>query len=96
LNQKYIRMSDIFFEDFGIRKTKFAIQHFLRNDGKNNVRVDTKLPDDVKVVKISYDLRYAISTVILESKEFVGEQDEIQLQLTKIYDYKEKEIVAFT
>ena len=89
-------MSDIFFEDFGIRRTKFAIQHFLRNNGRNNVRIDTKLPDDVKVVKIGYDPRYSTSTVILESKEFVGEQTEIQMVLTRIYDYKEKEMVTFT
>ena len=91
-------MSDFFFEDFEIKKTKFAIQHFLRNNGKDNVRIDTKLPDDVKVVKIIYSPVYCACSVLLESKEFFGEQDEIILTLTKIADdeYRTKEMVTFT
>lgn len=91
-------MSDVFFEDFGIKRTKFAIQHFLRNNGKKNVRIDTKLPDDVKVVKIIYSPVYCASSILLESKEFSGEQDEIQLTLTKIpmEDFRIKESVDFT
>ena len=89
-------MSDLFFEDFGVKKTKFAIQHFLKNNGKENLRIDTKLPDDVKVVKIEYNPTYSLSLITLESKEFSGEEDEIQMVLTRLYDYKEKEMVTFT
>ena len=93
-----MRISDIFFEDFGVRKTKFTIQHFLRNNGKENVRIDTKLPDDVKVIKIGYNPIYAFSTVIIESKEFYGDLEEIQIILTKIAkdEYREREMVSFT
>jgi hypothetical protein len=98
INQKFLRISDFFFEELKIKKTKFGIQHLLRNNGKDNLRIDTKLPKDIKVVKLLYSPVYCACSVLVESDEFSGEQDEIILTLTRIaYDeYRAKEMVSFT
>jgi hypothetical protein len=97
LTRKFIKIADFFFENLRIRN-KYAVQCFLRNKGKLNVRIDTKLPDDIKVVEIKYNPAWANSIVVVESEEFFGESEEIQLQCTRIAIevYRERERVSFT
>jgi hypothetical protein len=72
IRQVYIKFSDCFIENLGIRRpTKRFFQSFVKNNGYLHVAViENRFPADAKVVEIWRNFARAETYVAIESKEY--------------------------